>query len=99
MKIFNIITLIFLSTLIISCNEDENSPEPETRNWTAILEDACGVESSQLLICITKEEKDRAVNLIVAGEPCNWITITDIRNDTYSGFWRGATTDDNYCVE
>jgi len=87
-----ILSIFTLSAIIFnSCSKDDNS-DNDTQDYTITLESDCGNQNSQTEYCVTEEEYRTTFDFTPVGDPCPFVTITDINGTNHSGILRSGGT-------
>lgn len=87
--IFKKVVIIFLVSILFSCNSDDDSKKESL--YSVNLEQVCNDGGEYY--CVTKAEYDRAKEYYISeinNAPCIWITITDANNKKHSGYYNGG---------
>ena len=81
-----LILLLFIP-FVFACSDD-TSGENNNLNYSAELESDCGDNNTRVSHCISEEQYNWIDQNVIVGEPCWYITITDLEGNSQSGYLR-----------
>lgn len=91
----NLFFVLFATLLFFGCKKDDDT-EPTEILWRISIQQDCP-GGSEATYCASEQQWDRVDGMIVVGEPCNWVSFTDINGTSRSGYFRSASSGGSGC--